>query len=121
MPESRDPRHGPPRGLHWTGSYDCIEGLFGPPPPGADPIDPATLPGCIDADPLFVQPVGDLRLSAGSPCIDAGNVFAVTPSVTTDLDGNPRFVDDPGVPDTGLGPPPVVNLGAYERQTTPAW
>ena len=71
--------------------------------------------GNIDADPLFVQPAGDdLRLDFGSPCIDAGDNFAVPDGITTDLDGLPRFVDDPDVPDTGNGTPPIVDMGAYE-------
>ena len=37
--------------------------------------------------------------------------------MTTDLDGQPRFVDDPNAkPDTGNGTPPVVDMGAYESQ-----
>ena len=71
--------------------------------------------GNIDADPLFVQPAGDdLRLEFGSPCIDAGDNGAVPDGITTDLDGLPRFVDDPDVPDTGNGTPPIVDMGAYE-------
>jgi hypothetical protein len=73
--------------------------------------------GNIDADPLFVDPVnGDFHLLAGSPCIDAGDNTAVPDGVTTDLDGNPRFVDDPNTPDTGNGEPPIVDMGAYEYQ-----
>jgi len=71
----------------------------------------------IDADPLFVDPDnGDYRLQAGSPCIDAGDNSAVPPDITTDLDGDPRFVDDPDTADTGFGDPPVVDMGAYEFQ-----
>jgi hypothetical protein len=33
-----------------------------------------------------------------------------------DLDYNPRFVDDPGMPDDGNGDPPIVDMGAYEFQ-----
>jgi hypothetical protein len=46
----------------------------------------------------------------------------VPPAVTTDLDGNPRFVDDPDTADTGYGDPPIVDMGAYEFQieTCPA-
>jgi predicted outer membrane repeat protein len=84
-------------------------------------------PGNIDADPLLVDAEG--RLSAGSPCIDAGDNAAVPPDsgdldddgdvlepIPYDLDGNPRFVDDPCREDTGLGDPPIVDMGAYEFQ-----
>ncbi len=83
--------------------------------------------GNINADPLFVDADGadntfgtaddNLRLSAGSPCIDAGNNAAVPGGVTTDLDGNPRFVNDPAVPDTGSGVCAIVDMGAYEFQS----
>jgi len=74
-------------------------------------------PGNIDADPLFVDPDNDdFRLSACSPSIDAGDNTAVLPEITTDLDGNPRFVDDPGMPDDGAGDPPIVDMSAYEFQ-----
>jgi uncharacterized repeat protein (TIGR01451 family) len=59
---------------------------------------------------------GNLRLQFTSPAIDAGNNAAVPAGVTTDLDGNPRFVDIPAVPDTGNGTPPIVDMGAYEAQ-----
>jgi hypothetical protein len=83
--------------------------------------------GNIDADPLFVDPDGpdndpntfddnDHRLAFGSPCIDAGDNTAVPPEVATDLDGEPRFVDDPATEDTGYGDPPIVDMGAYEFQ-----
>lgn len=62
-------------------------------------------------DPLFTS-TG--RLGAGSPCIDAGDNTVV--QFPIDLAGHPRFVDDPSVPDTGVGAPPIVDLGAYERQ-----
>ncbi|MCD6400346.1 MAG: DUF11 domain-containing protein, partial [Anaerolineales bacterium] len=80
--------------------------------------------GNIDSDPLFVDPDGaddtagttddNLRLSLPSPAIDAGNNYSVT--VTTDLDGNPRFVDISSITDTGNGTAPIVDMGAYERQ-----
>jgi len=47
--------------------------------------------GNLDADPLFVGPGGD-------------------------LDGLPRFIDAPHVPDTGNGTPPIVDMGAHEFQ-----
>jgi hypothetical protein len=80
--------------------------------------------GNVDADPRFTNPQGidgvagteddNLRLRWDSPCIDAGDNSAVPPGVTTDLDGKPRFIDDPDTPDTGLGTPPIVDMGAYE-------
>ena len=70
--------------------------------------------GNIDADPLFVSAPANLRLQVTSPAIDAGNNAAVPSGVTADLDGNPRFVDIPAVPDTGNGTPPIVDMGAYE-------
>jgi hypothetical protein len=86
----------------------------------------ATGPGVIDADPLFVDPVGpdgtpwtgdeDLRLSPGSPAVDAGDSALVSFGSTHDLDGNPRVVDEPSHADTGepdaLGR--CVDMGAYE-------
>ena len=96
--------------------------------------------GNIDADPLFVDPDGpdddpdtwednDYRLGPGSPCIDAANNYAVPADefdldqdgdtdepIPFDLDGNPRFVDDPDTDDTGHGTPPIVDMGAYEFQ-----
>ncbi len=94
--------------------------------------------GNIDADPLFVDPDGpdddpntwednDYRLSAGSPCIDAGCNGGVPPDTADldedadtwevtplDLDGEGRFFDDPETPDTGCGFVPIVDMGAYE-------
>ena len=71
--------------------------------------------GNIDADPLFANAAAvDFHLLPGSPCIDAGDNTAVPLSITTDLDGNPRFLDDPATPDTGNGTPPIVDMGAYE-------
>ena len=73
--------------------------------------------GNIGANPLFSDPDnGDFHLSTGSPCIDAGDNFAVLEGITTDLDGNPRFIDDPVTKDTGNGVSPIVDMGAYEFQ-----
>ncbi|HOW74023.1 MAG TPA: right-handed parallel beta-helix repeat-containing protein [Phycisphaerae bacterium] len=100
----------------------------------------------IDADPSFVEAPdpgpdgewgtsdddhGDLHLQPGSPCIDAarntdvpadafdlngdGDITERTPF---DLDGHPRFLDDPDTPDAGVPDPPhyphVVDMGTYE-------
>ena len=107
--------------------YSCIENLTG------------ALGGVgnIDDDPLFVDPFGadgapgteddDLRLSAGSPCIDAAFNNAVPDDVLDldgdgdfaeflpfDLDGEPRFADDARTDDSGCGAPAIVDMGAYE-------
>jgi len=96
--------------------------------------------GLLDNLPLFVDVDGadgilgtsddDLRLSEGSPCIDAAD-NVVVPFDSLDLDGDgdvlelvpfdiakrPRFTDDSSTPDsgnaggTGL---PVVDMGAHE-------
>ncbi|MFA5685784.1 MAG: Calx-beta domain-containing protein, partial [Lysobacteraceae bacterium] len=85
----------------------------------------------IDLDPRFIDAAnGDYRLASGSPAIDAGNNADVRRDTwmdidedgdvdeeLEDLDGNPRRHDDAGVVDTGLGTAPIVDLGAYERQT----
>ena len=81
--------------------------------------------GNIDADPLFVDADGaddivgtlddDLRLSPGSPSIDAGFSFG-TPF---DFDGNVRIIDDPDTPDTGVGFPRVIDMGAFEFGSSP--
>ena len=86
--------------------------------------------GNIEEDPLFAD--ADGRLSAGSPCIDAG-CNSYVPSDTADLDGdgdtseptpldldgNPRFADDPDTDDTGSGTPPIVDMGSYEFGSAP--
>lgn len=75
---------------------------------------------------------GDLHLLYTSPCIDAADNTSVPPD-TADLDGNgntveptpldlddnPRFFDDPVIIDTGIGTPPLVDMGAYEFQEIP--
>ncbi len=67
--------------------------------------------GSIEADPLFVDlEAGNLRLLAGSPCIDAAWWTGAPPP---DLEGGWR-VDDPDTPDTGTGYPPWADIGALE-------
>lgn len=67
--------------------------------------------GNLDADPLFVVPIGpeaapvaggDYRLSAGSPAIDAGSADYVHPMTAFDLAGEERIM--------GTAP----DMGAYE-------
>ncbi len=120
--------------------YNCVYGNTAYDYSGI--ADPTGTNGNISLDPLFVRPAspgtdgqwgtadddyGDLRLLAGSPCIDAGDNMAV-PADTADLDGDgdmaepipfdlagmARFFDDLLTPDTGLGTPPIVDMGAYE-------
>ena len=87
--------------------------------------------GNIDEDPLFIDANGpddiggteddNLRLSAGSACIDAGDNGAV-PADTTDLDGDgdtsepiPWDLDgNPRIVDAGVDGIPIVDMGAYE-------
>jgi hypothetical protein len=40
----------------------------------------------------------------------------VSERVPFDLDGLPRFRDILTVPDTGVGPAPITDIGAFERQ-----
>jgi len=87
--------------------------------------------GVIRQPPLFVRPpevgadgeigtaddqMGDLRLDAGSPCIDAGDNSRLLPEELFDCARANRRADDPAAIDTGLGGAPLVDLGAYERQ-----
>jgi hypothetical protein len=127
-----------------TVRYSDVEGGF----PGV---------GNIDANPMFIREpdgggdgygddpwtpdvdegsnddYGDLRLSSGSPCIDAGHNWGVAEDLADldgdgdsseltplGLDGNPRFADDPATADTGCGVPVVVDMGPYEYQGEPA-
>jgi len=85
--------------------------------------------GNLDANPLFVDPfTRNLSLRPGSPAIDAGsNDLVLRDSNDVDRDGDTlertpldragraRRFDDPVVPDTGQGPAPVTDMGAYER------
>jgi hypothetical protein len=110
-------------GLPWagTGCIDTPPLLVRDPDPGLDGIW-----GTLDDD------YGDVRLSAGSPSIDAADSTALpadvfdldedddtTERVPVDLDGAPRVVDDPDSDDTGVGDP-CVDMGAYEFRPEPA-
>lgn len=86
--------------------------------------------GNISANPWFIDGNGpdniwgtaddDLRLNRMSPCVDAGSNDDVPATVAFDLNLAPRFYDDAGITDTGdagaMGPP-IVDMGAYERQS----
>jgi predicted outer membrane repeat protein len=98
----------------WAGQGNSVAD-----PHFADADGPDNLSGTLD---------DDLRLEPTSPAIDAGDSGTV-PADSIDIDGdgdtaerlpldlgrNPRFVDDSSA-DTGVGPAPIVDLGAYERQ-----
>lgn len=67
--------------------------------------------GNINTDPLFINPSqNNFRLQNTSPAIDAGNNAAVPSTLVTDLDGNMRIYDYPGINDPGA----IVDMGAYE-------
>ncbi|MCG8404942.1 MAG: right-handed parallel beta-helix repeat-containing protein [Phycisphaerales bacterium] len=75
--------------------------------------------------------INDYHLQVPSPCIDAGSNLAVPPD-TADLDGDmdfgeptpldldllARFADEAFTADTGIGPPPIVDMGAFEVPAT---
>ena len=65
--------------------------------------------GNIDDDPLFWDlDNGDSRISIRSPAIDSGTA---TGAPSTDIVGNPRPVDIPGIGTEGAG---AVDMGAHE-------
>ncbi|MFK7960250.1 MAG: hypothetical protein AB8G96_06960 [Phycisphaerales bacterium] len=67
--------------------------------------------GVIDADPIYISNT-DFRLDAGSPGIDAADAD-IAPDA--DFDQGPRSLDDPNIPDTGVGTEKWVDMGAFER------
>jgi hypothetical protein len=68
-------------------------------------------------NPLFADPsAGDFSPGHGSPAIDAGSNPLVPAGVTVDALGNPRFVDDPAVANSGAGTGPLTDIGALEHQ-----
>lgn len=93
--------------------------------------------GNIGVEPKFVDADGaddtagteddDLRLLAGSPCIDAADHGALAQDLAdldADLDSSEpqpidladrvRVFDDPGTVDSGAGTPPYLDMGAHE-------
>jgi hypothetical protein len=98
--------------FHWSGgspavNYSDVQGGW----MGAGGV------GNLNMDPMFVNAAGgDFHLMAGSACIDAGDNLSVPGGLSSDLDGEARFVDDPDTVDTGNGVAPVVDMGAYEVQ-----
>ena len=108
----------------WDNSPDTFSGPGAPIVSFSDVEGGYDGEGNIEADPLFVDPdAGNYHLSVASPCIDAADNTAVPKGITSDLDGNPRFVDDPCTTDTGNsdGTNPLVDMGAYEFQVSCPW
>jgi predicted outer membrane repeat protein len=88
-------------------SYSDVEGSW----PGV---------GNLNADPLLVDPGdGHLRLSTGSPCIDAGHNWPIAALVSADCDGEPRFASGEQEEAPGCGVPAVVDMGSHEHQGRP--
>ncbi len=106
----------------WSGGLGG-SGNFGDDPQLVDAIGPDGVAGTED---------DDASLFAGSPCLDAGDNDRVPADaldvdgdgdrdepLPLDLAGNERFLESPAAPDVGAGTPPLVDLGAYERSSSP--
>ncbi len=108
-------------------NYSCVQGwtgnLGGVGNTGVDPL----LTDTDGADDICGTEDDDLRLLPGSPCIDAGFNHAVPVDLADldgdgetgeftplDLEGSPRFADDPESADLGCGVAAIVDVGAYE-------
>lgn len=101
---SSDSQSGPAQIHLGTTSHSCVQ-------------NGAVGAGNISSPPLFVaSTAGDLHLSSGSPCIDAASNALLPAGTLVDREGAPRVVDDPATADTGVGPAPVVDMGAFEYQ-----
>ncbi|MBM4103936.1 MAG: hypothetical protein FJ263_07780 [Planctomycetes bacterium] len=96
-----------------TVSYSNMRGGSNPTGTGNINLDPK-FHHVPSSDPMNTPDWDALSLQASSPCIDAGNNAAVPAAITTDITGDPRFFDAPNTLDTGVGTPPIVDMGAYE-------
>ncbi|MEM1452368.1 MAG: hypothetical protein AAGI22_24910 [Planctomycetota bacterium] len=97
-------------------AFNCVEWL---PATWDAATHVVAAPGFVDRiGPDGVRATGDedIALAAGSPCVDAGSSPHVPAGMAVDLDGAPRFVNDPAAPDVGQGGTRIVDLGALERQ-----
>jgi hypothetical protein len=56
-----------------------------------------------ESRPFAKGATNEVHLASGSPCVDQGDSSVLPPQVTTDLDGNDRFVGQ-------------VDMGPYEMQ-----
>ncbi|MBN4058947.1 right-handed parallel beta-helix repeat-containing protein, partial [bacterium AH-315-J04] len=131
--------------IFWNDSPDAVDILNGTSSVISACIIQGALPtgsiggGNFDADPKFVDAVGvdgivgtlddDLRLLPGSPCIDAGRNPQIRPDVSDvdddgdvtepiplDLNGSPRFVDDPATMNAGFSMIcPICSGGALSK------
>ncbi len=91
--------------IFWWNANDDLNGAFSPAYCAIQTTDAFWtngLNGCFTASPLFAEPaVQNYRLTAGSPCKDAGFNLAGM-AAALDLDGNRRVSGD------------RIDLGAYE-------
>lgn len=114
---------------HWVASPAAHPGVSG----AAFPADPLLFripnPGPDLTWRTSDDDLGDVRLGFHSPAIDAGdNSRLPADAHDLDADGNvferlprdaqdqPRFLDDPSTPDSGVGTPPLCDIGALEFQ-----
>ncbi len=68
----------------------------------------------LTGDPQFADPANNnFQPRISSPAIDSGDKSILPIDILTDLGNMSRFIDVPGVPNTGAGTPPV-DRGAYE-------
>jgi len=109
----------------WTGSLGGTGNMALASSPFANLAGTDGIVGTGDDDGRLAEP------PTGSPCIDAGSNALVAQDIAdldgdgntsepvpVDLAGAPRFVDVAAVADTGVGPAPVVDLGAFEFQAS---
>ena len=62
--------------------------------------------GCIDLDPMFINPPTNYAVSELSACVNAGDTLSNTYNIPShDLNGSPRFNDG------------IIDMGAYEIAT----
>jgi parallel beta-helix repeat protein len=72
----------------------------------------------LESNPMWAAPgSGDFNLLSGSPAIDSADSAAPS-QPPTDIAGTAR-VDDPGIPNTGVGPRAFDDRGAYEHKPVP--
>ncbi len=71
--------------------------------------------GNVGGDPLFLDAAAlDFTPAETSPVVDAGDNTQVLAGTTLDFQGGARFTDVLIVADTGVGPAPVLDMGAVE-------